>query len=192
MVAELNLEISIDDVCFVAFDFETTGLNPRSDRIIEIGAVKFKDRTMLETFEELVNPDMNIPEASVKISGIHNAMVQDKPFIDDLLDDFLSFIEGTVLIAHNASFDLGFLRAALNGSGHADFDNLVIDTHRLARKAYSGQQSYSLQSLVAMLGLPPNNAHRALDDAMQCMKLFQACSNQLSFMGDISLKEVLT
>ena len=118
-------------------------------------------------------------------------MVKNKPKIGELLDNFLSFIEGTVLIAHNASFDMGFLRAAMSSNGHSGPENIVIDTQRLARLAYPRQQSYSLQSLVKFLEMPQNNAHRGLDDAIQCMKLFQACANQLSFMGDISLKEVL-
>lgn len=118
-------------------------------------------------------------------------MLQGKPPIGEVLQRFLGFIEGTALIAHNADFDMGFLRAALHATGAGKIQNPIIDTQKLARKAYPRQQSYALQNLVEKLGIPTNKAHRALDDAIQCMKLFQVCTDELSFMGDISLKEIL-
>jgi DNA polymerase III alpha subunit (gram-positive type) len=97
-----------------------------------------------------------------------------------------------VLLAHNASFDAGFLRAALQETGLGELDNLIIDTQALAQRAFPRLKSYALQSLVEHLGIPPNNAHRALDDSVVCMKLFLSCAEALSFMGQLSLEEVLT
>lgn len=187
----MDLNSSVSDLTFVAFDFETTGLHSGSDRIIEFGAVKFRGNEVIETFGALVNPGISIPEDAARISGIDDAMVKNKPSIDDVLDPFLAFIGDSPLIAHNASFDMGFLRAALAGSGRQDVKNLLIDTQQLAKRAFPGQRSYSLQNLAKFLKLELNNAHRAVDDSVQCMKLFNACAHELSFMGEISLKEVL-
>ena len=185
----MNVDSDVAEVSFVAFDLETTGVNRQSDRIIEIGAVKFIGSQTLGEFVELVNPGIAIPPVATDISGITDAMVRNKPQIGEVIGSFLSFIGNSVLIAHNANFDLGFLRGVMPAD--SQLDNLIIDTLQLSRNAYPGQQSYSLQNLVAMLKLPTNNAHRALDDAIQCMRVFQASYRNLSFMGKISLKELL-
>ncbi len=185
------MNASVADTVFTAFDFETTGLHSGSDRIVEFGAVKFRGAEVLGTFGTLVNPGIPIPEDSVKITGISSEMVADKPAVEDVLDEFLAFVGDSILVAHNASFDMGFLRAALAGSGRPDVSNLLIDTQQLAKRAFPGQKSYSLQNLAAFLKFPLNNAHRAVDDSIQCMKLFTSCAQELSFMGEISIKEVL-
>jgi DNA polymerase-3 subunit epsilon len=187
----MDMNASVADTVFTAFDFETTGLHSGSDRIVEFGAVKFRGEEILGTFGELVNPGIPIPEEAAKITGIDDAMVAGKPRIDDVLDGFLEFIGDSILIAHNAGFDMGFLRAALAGSGRSDVTNLLIDTQQLAKRAFPGQKSYSLQNLALFLKFPLNNAHRAVDDSIQCMKLFTACARELSFMGEISIREVL-
>ncbi|MGI9256225.1 MAG: 3'-5' exonuclease [Salinispira sp.] len=190
-MSSINMEDSVNDIVFVAFDFETTGFNPNSDRIIEVGAVKFKDRKELDRFNELVNPGMSIPQHSVEISGIDDAMVSDAPDITAVLKRFILFIRDSVLIAHNANFDTSFLRAAASSDAELNITNIIIDTLKLARRAYPKQQSYSLQNLVKALGLRSNAAHRALDDSLQCMNIFLACAQELSVMGHISLKDVL-
>ncbi|AHC14667.1 3'-5' exonuclease [Salinispira pacifica] len=187
----MDMNASVYDLTFVAFDFETTGLYSGSDRIVEFGAVKFKGNSILGEFGELVNPGIPIPEDAAKISGITDEMVAAKPAVEKMLDPFIEFIGDSILVAHNASFDMGFLRAALAGSGRSDIKNLLIDTQQLAKRAYPGQKSYSLQNLAGFLNFPLNTAHRAVDDSIQCMKLFNACAQELSFMGEITLKEVL-
>ncbi|WP_037545481.1 3'-5' exonuclease [Spirochaeta lutea] len=187
----MNLQQSVLDTTFVAFDFETTGLYSTSDRIVEVGAVKFQGATVLGEFGHLIDPGRAIPEDASKISGITDEMVRGKPSIQTVLPAFLEFIQGSVLVAHNAGFDLGFLRAALQICDVPDIENLVIDTQQLAKKAFPGQKSYSLQNLATVLKFPPNTAHRAVDDSVMCMRLFNACADQLSFMGEISLAEVL-
>ena len=188
----MDFHASVSDIAFTAFDFETTGLEPALHKIIELGATRFHDREVIDTFEALVNPGVAIEADAGKISGITDEMVRDQPPIETVLSPFLDFIADTVLIAHNAAFDVGFLRAALEAASLPPISNLIIDTQVLAQKAYPRLKSYSLQNLVAELSLPQGNAHRALDDAQMCMRLFWACVDQMSFMGEITLGEVLT
>jgi DNA polymerase III epsilon subunit family exonuclease len=191
-VEPMDSSVSVSEITFVAFDFETTGLHPATDRIIELGAVKFRDRSVLGSFDMLVNPGIPVTEDAVKISGITADMLAAKPAVERALPDFLEFIAETVLVAHNAPFDMSFLRAALELAGMGDVTNTVVDTQVLAQKAYPRLKSYSLQNLVAELGLAQGNAHRALDDAIMCKDLFLSCADALSFMGEITLGEVLT
>ena len=188
----MNMDAAVDTVTFTAFDFETTGLYPASDRIIEFGAVRFRGSEMLAEFGALADPGIPIHEDARKVSGISAEMLAGKPAVQVVLPEFMEFVGDSILIAHNAGFDAGFLRAALQEHGYGELSNLIIDTQVLAQRAYPRQRSYGLQNLIAMLGIPPNTAHRALDDAVMCMKLFRACVQELSFMGDLPLSDVLT
>lgn len=182
----------LSEVILTAFDFETTGLHAGIDKIVEFGAVQFLDGTQTGSFEALCNPGIAIHPDAARVSGITDAMVRSEPPVKDVLEQFIAFVGDSVLIAHNAKFDLGFLRAALMEFGLPDMKNQVIDTQKLAQKAFPGQKSYSLQNLIGFLGIPPNTAHRAKDDAYMCMRLFSAAAESLSFMGDISLGEVMS
>lgn len=183
---------SVAEVTFTAFDFETTGLNPAKDRIIELGAVKFRGSEIVGEYQTLVDPEIPLEPGASEITGITAEMVAGQPTVVQVLPQFLEFLGDSVLVAHNAGFDIAFLRAALQASELEAVRNPLIDTQVLAQKAYPRQKSYSLQSMVEFLGIPPNNAHRALDDAVMCMKLFNSCVQELSFMGEISLGEVMT
>jgi DNA polymerase III epsilon subunit family exonuclease len=188
----MDKNTNVSALTFVAFDFETTGFSPTAgDKIIEFGAVKFKDGTVIDTFQALVDPQRLIPEQAGSVSGISDDMVRGKPTAAKVLPEFVRFIGDAVLIAHNADFDMGFLRAALQDAGMPLLPNLVIDTLALARKAFPGLRAYKLQALVSHLNLPPNQAHRALDDSQMCMKVFQAAVESIGFMGDVSLGEVI-
>ena len=189
----MERDTSIQHITFVAFDFETTGLYPQQDDIIEFGAVKFSvtEGPMAE-FRTFVDPNRPVPADASDISGITDDMLVGQPSLSIVMPQFKEFIEGTVLVAHNAGFDLSFLRAALAKLSISDIDNFVIDTQQLAKRAFPGQKSYGLQNLATFLQFPPNQAHRALDDAHMCMKLFLSCSSALSFMGEITLHELLT
>jgi DNA polymerase III epsilon subunit family exonuclease len=182
---------AVSQVTFVAFDFETTGLYAGQDSIVEFGAAKFRNGQVLETFGALVDPGRPMPPDATRVSGITDAMLKGQPAIATVLPDFMRFIGDSVLVAHNAPFDWGFLRTTCDRNGLAMPPNQFIDTQVLAKKAYPGQKSYSLQNLAAFLRFPPNQAHRAVDDSVMCMKLFLACANELAFMGDITLGEVM-
>lgn len=191
----IDPKTSVHDINFCAFDFETTGLYPPGDRIVEIGAVKFQLGQEPQEFGTLVNPQREIGSGASEVSGITNEMVATAPVIGDVLPNFLDFLHGTVLIAHNAMFDMGFLRAALQdvygNQGVQKVTNPILDTQKLAKWAFTGQKSYALQALAQMLGLPPNQAHRAVDDSIMCMKLFAKVVDQMAFMGDMELSELL-
>lgn len=181
----------VTECTFVAFDFETTGLHPAVDRIVELGAVRFQIGRELATFAELANPGIPIHADASRVSGITTEMVLGMPPVEAVLPRFMSFAGSAVLVAHNAEFDTGFLRAELQRAGLPTVENRIIDTQALAQKAFPGKKSYALQSLVEMLGIPANTAHRAEDDARQCMRVFEHCVESLSFMGDLPLAEVL-
>ncbi len=182
----------VASVTFTAFDFETTGLYPATDRIVEFGAVRFCGPAIIASFERLANPGIPITPDAAAVSGIADADVATEPPVELVLPEFVSFLGDTVLLAHNAPFDLGFLRAAVESLGHGKVENPVVDTQALAIKAFPRRKSYGLQNLAAELRLPASRAHRALDDAMLCMRLFLRCVEELSFMGDLELSEVLT
>ncbi|MCG8480254.1 MAG: 3'-5' exonuclease [Spirochaetales bacterium] len=182
----------VTDFTFVAFDFETTGLHPAVDRIVEFGAVRFTIGEETGSFGELTDPGVAIHPDAAKVSGITDDMVAGKPPVAVVLPRFVDFFGDAILMAHNAEFDTGFLRAELQRAGLPTIENRILDTQVLAQKAFPGKKSYALQSLVEMLGIPAAQAHRARDDARQCMRLFEHCVEALSFMGDLPVGDVLT
>ncbi len=166
---------------FTVLDFETTGLDPREDRICEIGAVRLTPTgAESASLDLLVNPGRPIhPEAS-RVSGITDEMVRDAPAVESALPDLLAFLGDSVIVAHNASFDLGFLAAAARRAGLVAPANPVADTRDLAREAFPGLPSYALQRLAGSFGLAPGNAHRACDDARTCARLLVLCAQAAS------------
>ncbi len=155
---------------FVAFDFETTGLDA-SSKIIEIGAVKVRDGYMVSRYSTLVDPEIRIDPMITGITGITNEMVEGKPTIDALMPSFHDFCEDLPMVAHNASFDCRFLQRESEAAGYF-FDNEVFDTLSFARRVLPKQPSYKLGALTALLGIPLNDAHRAWCDAEACARLY--------------------
>ena len=158
---------------FVVFDLETTGLSPISDRITEIGAVKVSGGKLGDVFSTLVNPGRDIPQEITQITGITDEMVKGAPTEKAALAAFYDFCggENAVLAAHNAKFDMGFIKAAAKRS-KLDFKFACVDTVRLARALFPGQKSYSLGKLAKSLGLPDFSHHRAEGDAKALAGLF--------------------
>ncbi len=148
----------------VVFDIETTGLSPINDRITEIGAVKIKNGQLIDRFSELVNPEIHIPENITKLTGISDSMVKDKETIKDVLPRFLDFAGDAPLIAHNASFDCGFIRAKAGELG-LNVGNVVIDTLQLSRILLPELKRHKLNIVCDHLGISLENHHRAEDDA---------------------------
>jgi DNA polymerase-3 subunit epsilon len=174
------------ELVFVAFDLETTGLSPQLDRIVEIGAVKFVDGRETARFGSLVNPEMSMPPGAAAVNGITDQMLAGQPSLRDVLPDFLAFAEGAVLVAHNASFDLGFINSAMGRMSKGRLGNDFVDTRVMAQKAFPGRANYKLQSLAVDLGVKAVEAHRAVDDARVCQEVFQACLRQLNPGGQTS------
>ena len=162
-----------DTAVFVAFDTETTGLDPASGRIVEIGAVKFDRRGIIARYNVLINPEMPMPEEAGKVNGITDAMLKDKPVIAAVFPDFFDFIGAGVLVAHNAPFDINYVNAELKRLEKPPLTNKVIDTRIFAKEVLPGLSSYALQDLAVQLGITALEAHRAEDDARVCMELFE-------------------
>jgi len=177
---------------FVAFDLETTGLDPRLDKIVEIGAVKFDRAGIIGRFSTLVNPGIPMPGEAGKVNNITDEMLRGKPSLDAVLPDFLYFIKNTTLAAHNAPFDCGFVNEKLKNQweGRANevlfgenawsppfpaLPNPIADTLIFAREVFPGLRSYSLQNLAAEFGISALDAHRAEDDARLCMEILIRC-----------------
>lgn len=164
----------LDEVEFVAFDLETTGLSPLECRIVEFGAVRFRlGSGELASMSQLVDPQCRIPRGVIRIHGITDAMVRGQPTVRAAMPWFLAFLgDGrTVLLAHNAPFDLGFLAEALAQLGQGGLPHAVIDTLDLARRCVALPR-YDLQSVAWYLGLAQREDHRALADARLAMQAF--------------------
>lgn len=158
-----------DNDVWIAFDLETTGLDDAKDAVIEIGAVKFQNGKTLDTFQTFVNPRRRIPQFISKLTGIEQRDVDTAPPFERAAADFLAFIGGAPLIAQNADFDLGFLRA-----NDVELPNPVIDTYDLAYALRPDMPGYSLEDMTRYLGIENAAPHRSLGDACATMDIFLA------------------
>ncbi|MBC7087325.1 MAG: PolC-type DNA polymerase III [Tissierellales bacterium] len=149
---------------FVVFDIETTGLSPRTDKITEIGAVKIKDGLIIDKYEQLINPGIPIPSNITSLTGITDEMVKDMPKIEDIMPEFLNFIGDSILVAHNASFDVSFIRETCNNM-RVELKNAVLDTLELSRALFPNLKSHKLNVIAKFLDVELINHHRAVDDA---------------------------
>lgn len=165
---------------FVAFDIETTGLSAHIDRIVELGGVKYKDGQIIDQFNELINPEMPMPIGASQINGITDKMLVGKPLLNQVLPQFLEFIENAILIAHNAKFDLGFIIKSMSRLGLGALNNDFVDTMPMSQSAFPGRPNYKLQSLAHDLNIKALEAHRAADDARVCLEVFEKCLNTLN------------
>lgn len=173
---------------FVAFDTETTGLWAISNKLVEIAAVKFRlTEDGYEEFQTLINPGRTIPREAAEVHGISDAMVSDAPLASAALRQFIEFCgTDSILIAHNAPFDISFVGNELERAGMALPDNPVLDTIDIFRQYFPGQTSYSLLSLSKFFGLTQEQEHRGLSDAHLVRRLFGIASQRLSNVSDIS------
>ena len=156
---------AVTNTVFVAFDVETTGFSPRADRLVELAAVKFRGTNILETQQWLIQPGMPIPASATRIHGITDAMVANAPGADVVLPLFNAFVKGTVLLAHQASFDVRFVAAEAARNGVPLPEAPVLDTLRLARAWFPKAKRHSLPELMRHVGRPFEHAHRAAADA---------------------------
>ncbi len=185
------LDSSVTEHEYTAFDFETTGFDSEEDRVVECGAVRFTVDGLVSTFQSLVSPGISIPSQATSVHGITNQDVANAPDAKTVFSNFLSYIDGSILIAHNASFDLGFLRASLSRINYVEpLDNLVLDTLFIARKAFPNLKSYKLSDLQTSLFLEKKQSHRALDDAYTCMEVFLAGVEKMGYFGALPIKEL--
>ncbi|MFI6869543.1 DEDD exonuclease domain-containing protein [Nocardia sp. NPDC050406] len=187
-----ELDTPLYDTTFVVVDLETTGTSPDGDAITEIGAVKVRGGEVLGEFATLVNPGRAIPPQIVQITGITTAMVYDAPRIEQVLPGFLEFAAGTVLVAHNARFDMGFLKAAAARLELAWPAFQVVCTVQLARRILGRDEapSVKLSVLAQLLGAQTRPTHRALDDARATVDVLHALIGRVGNLGVHSLTEL--
>lgn len=166
----------LNKATYVVFDFETTGLSARYDRIIEFGAVKFKDGMIVDSMDMFIDPEMELPEFIVEKTHITNAMVKGKTKIKQALKIMRDFIGDSILVAHNASFDYGFLNEAFKNNNEQPVTNPVIDTLALAWYLFPNAKSHSLGGLCRQFSVEydETSAHRANYDAEVLNNAFQA------------------
>lgn len=150
---------------FVAFDLETTGLFAQRDAITEIGAAVFRDGKVLAEYKQFVNPGRPVPPKVTQLTGITDEMLRDAPTIDKVLPEFLAFCGDRPLAAHNAEFDIGFLRSACHACGIA-FEPTYIDTLPLSQALLPQLGKHKLNIVAKALAIPEFRHHRALDDAL--------------------------
>ncbi|MBI4830805.1 MAG: 3'-5' exonuclease [Candidatus Lindowbacteria bacterium] len=182
----------LSDLTFVAFDVETTGLDPAGPHgIVEIGAIRFDRGSALATFDQLVNPGFPMPREVVAIHGITDTKVASCLSINAILPPLLEFFGGAVLLAHNAQFDTGFLDAAVARSGMSPVSNPILCTRDLARAVFPGLASYGISNLVKALRIPTGDRHRALADAGYCAEVFKRCVDRVDWTWGITLNELL-
>lgn len=172
---------------FVVFDIETTGFSKIFDRITEIGAVKVENNKIVEVYNQLVNPEKAIPEKVVELTGITNDLVKDEPTIEKVLPEFLNFVGDCTLVAHNADFDIGFIKENSIRLNY-DFDSSYIDTLAFARALFPENKRHRLNDLTKLLEIPLENHHRACDDAKATAQIFIEMLNILK-EKDIKLDE---
>lgn len=150
---------------FIVFDLETTGLNPSQHEIIEIGAVKYQGGKKIAEFESFINPEVRIPAKITEITGINDRMVKNAPSLEKVINDFIEFAGAGVLVAHNADFDYGFIRTALEKLEIQKDDYTVLDTLGLSRAVVKDSKNHKLNTLAKYFDVDLENHHRALDDA---------------------------
>ncbi|MGH3088749.1 MAG: DEDD exonuclease domain-containing protein [Rubrobacteraceae bacterium] len=172
--------LSLEDAPYVVFDVETTGTSAREGAITEFGAIKVRGGVVVDEFSTLVNPQMPITPFVMRLTGITNRMVADAPTMREVLPLFEEFVEGSVLVAHNAPFDCSFVAAARGGR---PLPNPVLDTLRIARSLVPGLRRYRLSALAAHFGVRQLPNHRALADAAATSGVFLKLLEMLENAG---------
>ena len=174
---------------FVVFDLETTGFSNKNDKITEIGAVKVKNFEIVDRFNELINPEKDISYKVQELTGITNDLIKDKPTIEEILPRFMEFVGDSVLVAHNAEFDIGFINQKCKEM-NIEFKNKSVDTLMLARILLPHLKRFKLNNLTKELGVPLHNHHRAVDDAAATAQIFIKFLEMLEKKGAKKLSDV--
>ena len=179
---------TLDDT-YVVFDIETTGFSSVEDRIIEIGAVKVHNGEIIDSYSTFVNPGIPIPFEITNLTGITDDMVIESPGIDVILPEFLSFVDGAVLVAHNAGFDVGFIEENCRKQGLEE-ELIYLDTVALARVLLPTLSKYKLNIVAKALNISLENHHRAVDDAKATAEIFVRFIQMLKERDITTLEEV--
>lgn len=173
---ELNKETKmVKD--YVVFDLETTGLEATTDKIIEIGALKYKNNELVEEFSVLINPECEIPQIITEITGIDQKLIAKEKTIKEVLPKFMEFIEDLPLVAHNACFDLGFIEENIKRLNLPMIKNKNIDTLELAKIYIPKAYNHKLSTLKNFFHLE-YGSHRSVDDCKTTNYVYQYCKEK--------------
>ncbi len=172
--------------CYVVFDIETTGLSKEKETITEIGAVKVEQGQIVDRFSTFVNPQRPISKEITDLTGITDDMVENAPTIAEVLPQFLAFCKDTVLVAHNANFDMGFIRVAAERASMEELEHTVVDTLELSRALLPDLTKHKLNIVCERLGVVLDGHHRAVNDAEATAEIF------LKFLDMLAEKDVKT
>lgn len=163
---------------YVVFDLETTGISPKTDEVVEVSAVKVEHGKVTDEFSTLVNPKRRIPYGASRVNGITDDMVAEAPFFEQVLEEFLQFIEGFVLVGHNiARFDMNFLYRDVEKYFERSLANDYIDTLQMARRELPNLEHHRLTDLAEYYGISAEGAHRALNDCRMNQQVFEKMGN---------------
>jgi DNA polymerase-3 subunit alpha (Gram-positive type) len=176
----------LDKLSYVIFDFETTGLDPVKDEIIEIGGMKIENGEIKDIFNKLVKPEKALPTHITEITGITPEMLESEPPIKPILEKFVSFIGDAILVAHNADFDTAFLRNNAKRVLNKDITNQVVCTLLISRDILPGLSNHKLHTVGEYFHLKAENRHRAIGDVELTYQVWQ------KFMEKLKDKKVLT
>lgn len=171
---EINYNSSaelLSSLRFCVIDLETTGGNPETEKIIEVGMVKIENRKIVEERSFLVNPQKDIPDFVQKLTGIRKADVEHAPKIEEVIDEIIEFIGDSILVAHNTSFDIPFLNGVLKKLQRPSMDNKVICTNIMTKYMIPDIMSSNLNYMSQIFGISHSQAHRAIEDARATGKL---------------------
>jgi len=189
----IDLDRKLSDLAYTVFDTETTGLEPsKGDEIIQIGAARIVNNRLLrqEIFNQLVDPECPLKPESIPIHGITEEMVRGQPNIDVVLPAFHEFCEDTVLIAHNAAFDMRFLQLKEERTG-IRFAQPVLDTLLLSAVVHPNQESHKLDVILERLGIAIGTRHNALEDALATGEVFLKLVPLLEEKGIVTVRQAL-
>ena len=180
----------ITDETYIVFDLETFGLNSHEHPIIEIGAIKVQGTRIVDSYSQLINPKMPIPEKIQEITNITNSMVANMPTIEEVLPKFMEFVGEATMVAHNARFDMSFIRRECKRILGIDYDPSVIDTLQMARDVMPDLKGYGLGSLTKKLGVALENHHRAVDDSQATAGMFIIFLEKYLEKGITNIKDI--
>lgn len=177
------------DTTYCVLDLETTGFSFRTEKITEVGIMKVKNGEVIDEFSCFVNPEKPIPQRVVEVTNITDDMLKDAETIDKVMPKILEFVGDSVLVAHNADFDIGFLKYNANELG-LSLDNTYLDTLRLAKDLFPDYKKYKLGKIAENLGIKVEVAHRALDDVDTTVKVLNVMLNMLKEKGVETLDDI--
>lgn len=185
----MNLGSPLKDLTIVAFDTETSGAYPLDSDLCEIAAVKWKQGQIIDTYQTLVKPRKPMSEFIIGIHGITNEMVEDAPAVTSIITDFHKFIQGSIVVAHHAPFDLGFVGYEFEKKNLMFPPLPALCSSLLSRKLFPESKNHKLQTLVDFFSLEKGVAHRALDDSKACLQVLIKCMEK--FGWEHSLDELI-